>query len=212
MIAETNHMHKISRFNDFLPFRATNETVIFIDSVRDPIDRKFSAYFANIEHLLGMDRKVIEKRYKEEGTRFIQKDFREIYVKWMNEWSFLDWKNWLGFDVFDGVFDTENKIQICKRDYFYFVNLRLNDAKDWDQIIRNSGLPLERLSEFRLLSRNRSDGRWYSQMYEEFKRDFIVLEEEYEEIYNRHKDVLTHFHMDKAFEEKWGGGATTSRP
>jgi len=203
-IADTKHTHSIWEEKEYVRSCASNEPVILIDSVRDIIDRKISSYFENIIHHLNM-RSGIREKHKMEGIGFIREDFKKYFIgyEWYDNWSFLNWKDVFDYDVFALKFDTENRIQIYSAGNLYFVNLRFKDIKDWRDILRGSGLPIEGIERFELLHSNDSRGKWYCNIYDEFKRDFVLSQRDFDSIYKKHKNVLKHFQIDTEFKEKW---------
>jgi hypothetical protein len=178
------------------------DTFIFIDSYRNILDRKISAFF---HHVCGMElqylsfpsnKQILEKKYKKEGINFLINEFKKNYLfEKENYHSSLLWEKHFNYNIFDIPF--KNDYQLYHKDNKYFVNLKFSNINNWENIIQNIDFNNNDINKivrkFKINKTNITNSKWYGKMYNDFKNTIKLTDEEKYKLNNQFKNVIEHF-------------------
>lgn len=206
---ETHRCHKIQdEMYAFIMAQEPIRNIIFIDSTRDIISRKIASFFQNLTTHLNLPAKNILALYnsnKKELLKNIQRIFKEKIVSLEDYAAYESWNRFHYNCLTDQPFDFNKKYQLKQVGNLYFVNLRFDDIKNWEAIIKTINLPLD-LSQFRIIATNQSKDKWYKNIYKDFLDNFTLTKTEFNAILSDASEELVHFYTNKeieAFIKKW---------
>lgn len=181
------------------------ESLILIDSIRDPIARKISSFFHNITLHVGLSEDEILSIYQSDGLSFFLNEFEKVVVDLAQWYGFTSWNHYHYDCLKEGTFDFRKKYQFRQIGNLYFINLRFDDIEDWQKIIRSIPLPIK-LEKFTIISTNRGDQKWYGDIYRDFCAHFTISQVLFDTILNNNKEEIVHFWGKKGlqnFIDKW---------
>lgn len=205
---ETYHCHSVNKLYDLIIEREQEGNVILIDSIRDIFARKISSFFQNISKHTNLSVPEILERYKKYPKLFLrslQKIFKKNILIIANNHAFQSWKHFDYNCLTDGEFDFEKKYQLKRIGNLYFVNLRFDDIKNWEEIIKSIGLPMN-LRRFKIITTNQADDKWYKDIYRDFLDHFTLTQSEFDTILSKFSAELAHFYTTEEIQEfisKW---------
>jgi hypothetical protein len=192
-------LHKI------LAKQQENAYVVMIDSIRDILARKISSFFQNLNEHMHMENHEIARKYRKEGVGFLLEGFHQIIFEIEQYYSFYQWEP-LGYNCLEeGTFDFENKYQLKQLGNTYFINLRFDDIKHWESIIKSIDLPID-LNKFKIISDNKSKNKWYSSIHHDFMKHFTLSQPEFDRIYAKNLREMQHFYTPEEiqkFVDRW---------
>ena len=165
MFIHTNEQFLNCRRLGIYPFKQTNnkepifnflsDDVIIIDSYRNPIDRKLSSYFQNLEHNR-KEFKVPKNLSIEEEVDFFQMN---IFSHLENYEGITEPMKYYGLDKLE----YQGKYWIGKKDKKLFIRLKFELIKDWGEILSDIlGV------EIKIKSSNLSIDKEYYNYYKNF--------------------------------------------
>ena len=208
---KAGHCHKLSEdFCQHLQNISKNEPILLIDATRDIISRRISSFFHNLSYHVPMHPQELELCYQKNPLATVNYlitqfnnyivDLEQYYGS--ESWQFLDYDY-----LHDQSFDFEKKYQLMQKGNIYFVNLRLDDIGQWEEIIKSLPIPID-LSKFKLYTTNRGidKGDFHKSLYLDFLRLVRIKREDFNDIVNGNIEHLKHFYTEKeieAFKEKW---------
>lgn len=186
----------------------SNDTVVHIDSFRNPIDRKISSFFQNITTHMSMTDKQILRLYHKKGIVPFIIRFNKLAIDLENYWSSYDWKQLYGYDILDEEFKNKSQIKIIdanesSESHGYkkiFINIRFSDAKEWSNIINSIGIP-ELKHEIIISHNHKSNEKWYKNIYNKFISVYRMPMEIYNSIFLLHKNYIEHFYYENELNE-----------
>jgi hypothetical protein len=181
------------------------ESLIVIDSIRDQISRRISSFFQNITEHLGLSENQILEIYHKEGLGLFQDKFDKIIVHLEQYYGFRSWHHYNYNCLRDGIFDFEKKYQFQQVGKLYFVNLRFDDIKQWQKIIKSIPLPIN-LKNFKIVQANIGKKKWYSDIYQDFCDHFTLTQGDFNIILNNNRNEIIHFWGEEGvqnFIDKW---------
>jgi hypothetical protein len=206
---ETSHRHSIeSEVASFALELSQTRPVLFVDSIRDPIARSISSYFQNLLFHTYMDVQQLIDAYEKDRVGFINFLMQDFKTKFLGMEQYQTCRQWdkFGYDVlFDSQFDHAKKYQFYQIGNLYFLNLRFDDIKDWQKIIRSLPLPFD-VSNFELLSVNRAKDKFLNTMYTDFLERITFTQHEFNLTLEQTIDYLEHFYIKEeidAFINRW---------
>lgn len=188
--------------------RSANTNIILIDSFRDVISRKISSYFHHLTKYLKMSQEKIISKYKKDRVnflKFIQKDFQKKIFKIGNNYAFKHWKDFNYDCLNDALFNFQKRYQLKQIGNLYFVNLRFEDIKDWEEIIKSLPIPIN-LKHFKIVAANQAKNKWYSDLYQDFLKHFTLSKTSFDTILSEFSEKMAHFYTEKEIEDfinKW---------
>jgi len=180
-------------FYEILDSCASQKKIYIIDSYRNPIERKISAFFQQIHNKF----EIYEKKSLFELTELFNTEYidNENYHP-INK--LLDYYELPRFDKFD----FENRYNIIKKDNKEFIKLRFNDIDSWDSILSKIiG------KDIKLFPENITANKKSRDLYSSFKSIYkpsdscveqLVLNDQEFTIYNT-------LHEQEEYINKWGG-------
>jgi len=146
-----------------------NKNIYIIDSYRNPIERKISSFFENINSYLPNYNKL---SVEEIINFFNDNNFIYNLEEYHSINEIFDHYNMPRFNNFN--FDT--KYNIFKKDNKIFIKIRFNDIKDWSNILSkifNKNIIIQNSN----LSINKVYFNIYNQFIEKYKVPMKFLEE-----------------------------------
>lgn len=185
-----------------LKYNTTLERFLKADKVkvitfyRDPLPRNISSFFQNLDiYFSRRERRrltfeILEKKFNE--------SFR--FHNTPNNWFDFELKRKLGIDIFETPFDKERGFTIIKKNNIELFVCITNKISSLEGELA-SFLEIE---EFKLISENVAENKWYKDLYKEFKKKYKPSEEMLETLYS--SKTINHFFSPKTIEalkNKW---------
>ena len=146
---------------DIINNNKQNKYVYIIDSYRNPIERKISSLFQNIEQLI--------QDYKNKTVIELINIFNEQYLFIIEEYHSINevFENYK-ISKFDK-FNFDKKYNYMKHENMILIKLRFKDIEEWGDILSEIfNKPINIYSE------NISDNKDYNNLYKEFKKYYKV--------------------------------------
>lgn len=204
---ETIRNHKIDqKMIDLALLRSQNAKVLFIDSFRDPISRRISAYFHHLSTNLHLSHDEIRTRYRHRRIRFVQEILRDFEAKIKHTNLGYTFYHWRIFDydcLTDGSFDQKKRYQLHKNGNLYFLNLRFSDISHWKEIIRSVDVPID-LQQLKIVTANVSEKKYYRDIYKDFLKNFTIKQEDFDWFLSKNSREIGHFYQNEnEFIQKW---------
>lgn len=206
---ETYRVHNLRpEMYEFILKREADGNILLIDSIRDVISRKIASFFQNITSHINLSQSEILARYKKTPRtflRFLQGEFDKKIEVIANYRTSQGWKQFNYNCITDEVFDFQKKYQLKKIGNLYFVNLRFQDIKDWEKIIKSIDIPID-LRGFKIISANQGQNKWYNDIYRDFLVNFTLTQAQFNLILSNFAEELAHFYTPEefnAFVDKW---------
>lgn len=142
---------------------SSKEEVNIITIVRDPISRNISSLFQAFEFMK-------EGKYK---TEFNIREFDKLFYAKVDhqapeKWFDYELKNNFGIDIYNYEFDIRKKHLVIKEGNLKLLIIRLEDFKELEKVMADFLC----INNFELINKNVSEVKWYSEVYESFKRNF----------------------------------------
>lgn len=168
---------------------------------RDPYAKNVSLMFSSLIDILwhhnpgGIDNK--QQNTSELLDYYFANHVRhDLPLKWFDE----EFKEATKIDIFDYPFDKEKGYIIIKKGKIDVLLMTLEKLNDNEQTIRDF------IGDQSFVLRHKNDGskKWYSDLYESFKKRHYLNEEELKFYYDN--DVVRHFYTDEQIEQfksKW---------
>jgi len=172
----------------FLKRLKKKSKIKIITLVREPIGRNISGLFqvriTRIKKLiLSRDIKLIEKKFYE--------DFPHFYpLVWFDD----ELKSIFGIDIYKYNFDKEKGYQIIKRENIEVLVLKLEKLEVNKKIV--SSFLSHKID---LVGANKSEDKWYSDIYKEFRGNFTPNLKYIDTLYN--SKYMKHFYSEEEIEE-----------
>jgi len=206
---ETYRFHVlIDTMYDYILESEKDTAILLIDSMRDIISRKVASYFQHLTTSLEMSQSEVLAAYKKDrGDLFkkIQRQINSKILKIAHFHAFRDWKKFNYDCLKDGNFDFKKKYQLKKIGNLYFVNLRFDDIENWQEIIQSLDIPIN-FKNFKIVSANKSEDKWYRTIYKDFLTYFTISKSDFNTIISDFSEEISHFYTEKEIEkfiEKW---------
>jgi hypothetical protein len=194
---ERYHCHNINNeMYEFILEREQDSNILLIDSIRDIISRKIASFFQNITNHIHLSKQEILASYKSNPSAFLrtlQEHFKKKMMPRKMRNAFKSWNQFNYNCITDGVFDFKKKYQLKKIGNLYFVNLRFDDIKNWEKIIKSIDLPMD-LSHFKIVAANQAKDKWYRNIYQDFLANFTLTQAEFDKILSDKSEELAHFY------------------
>lgn len=146
---------------DAIEKSAKQHKIYLIDSYRDPIERKMSAFFHKI--------KVNIPDYKTRSIDSLIETFNSQYLLPLENYHPLS-KIMKHYDVSQfASFDFHKKYNLAEKDNIVFIKIRFKDIEKWDKIL--SSIFKE---DIKLQSENLTENRDFFDIYQEFKKKYYL--------------------------------------
>jgi hypothetical protein len=164
---------------DYLNYinKKRSRDLIIIDIFRDPIERKISAFFQNLEqiHLWEINKiDGVQRKWNEflafymNDTEKLIKIFNDKYIlKKENYYSYDEWRH-DGLRIDKHIFDQKKKYTIINHNNKKYFLLRFDQISKWEDIFTRNGF-----ENFKLISSNISGAKNYSDLYNKFRKKFF---------------------------------------
>jgi hypothetical protein len=160
----------LTNIHDILENSCKNYKHVFvIDSYRNPIERKVSAFFQNINiHLPNYENLTIE-----EIINFFNKNLLNDIENYHSINNILDYYKIPRFKKFD----FENGYNLCKKDNKIFIKILFKDIKNWDKI-------LSKIFKKNIVihPKNLTKDKENNKLYEAFKKNYRIPKEYLENV------------------------------
>lgn len=180
--------------------RKFKEEIKIITLVRDPVARNISMFFQDL-HLLLYDefrsnaRK--EYNYKNFFESFFHKRINHFYF---NEWFDREIRRAFKIDIYNYPFDKEKGYTIIRDNNINILLLKVEKLDKLEKIIRK----FTNYDEFNLFSSNSASNKWYSDIYDDFKKNVKFEKKLIDKIYSTR--YSNHFYTEAEvnhFKHKW---------
>lgn len=160
----------------FLSLVYKAKRVKIISLVREPIGRNVSALFQAYEFMNEGRQKNTEFDLNMLSKLFYEKVDHSAPEKWFD----YEMKPNFGIDVYTEPFDFDNGYKVYTNGKVELLVVRLEDLEKNQKII---GDFLD-LNEFKIVNKNIGEKKWYSQIYNKFKRQFKPTKEYLDNVLN----------------------------
>ena len=159
---------KINSYNLIQYSRINNKLIYFIDSYRNPIERKISSFFQNINE--------IKPDYKEISIDELIKFFNDTFFNYEEYHSINEILNVFNIDLFNS-FDFNNKYNIKYHENMIFIKIRFKDVDNWQFILSKIFN-----KEIIIHNDNLTIDKDYNEYYSEFKKNYKIPKEHFDKI------------------------------
>jgi len=151
------------------------EKVKVITFYRDPLPRNISSFFQNLDIYFS------KKERKNLSYEILKHKFNSSFRfhDTPNNWFDLELKRKLNLDIFEIPFDKEKGFVIIKKgsvEVFVCITNKLNT-------LENELAEFLEVDEFKLLSKNIGEEKWYRKHYKEFREKYKPTQEMLDQLY-----------------------------
>lgn len=179
-------------------YKKYGKKLLIVSSYRDPISRKISSFFHNIGYHLKMtEAQILKLPIKELITKFI-----ELLPHLENYHPFCEEKKNLGgIEIFSEPFDKVKGYKLYQGTRADMIVVRFDRLPRIAEAARMKGL-----NDFKLLPFNLSEGKWYRDIYFDFKEELVIPSKILDYIFELEEEVLHYFLTDSEIEnlkKKW---------
>ena len=193
--------HKISSHLYKLAFFLRKKNMKIITLMRDPVARNLSAEFHELDTILN-------KYFKEDASRrynSIEKCILESMNLYVNKAMPFSWfkdelEYFTNVNIFDYSFDKNNGYSIYEKGKYKILVLTCEKLKDNVNVIKD----FVGLNELELINQNVGKNKWYSFIYNEFRRNYSISMDDCETYYNN--DIVKFFYNQDtilSFKQNW---------
>ena len=177
---------------------------IFICGVRDPLSRRISSFFHNIDINLKMRGEDIIKGYVDGGESYVLSLIDRFNAEFLQKvepyFTYDEWKLFGYNPLTDAHFDHDNKYQYYNQYNKHFLIVRFDEIKEWSHILNHSPIPLAG-KEVRVPRENIASTKWYGQLYSDFKRLYSLSQEDLDGVWIYCEARLKHFWSEEELQQ-----------
>lgn len=186
--------HNISKGKEILQVIEDNpeKSLAIITLTREPIIRDMSDLFQNWNHLFA----DIEKTDFSELQKHIDERNHHYTLNWFD----TEFKEYLGFDIYQHPFNKELGFEIYKHRDIDILCIKQEKLKETGSLALKSFVGLD----LQMLSANQSFEKKGSQLYDFLRKNYVAPQEKIDRVYS--SKYIRHFYTDKeinAFISNW---------
>ena len=145
------------------------KTIKIISLVRDPYQRDISMFFQDLPHWLYEYIGSNKVNTKSENRTFLSEAFNKSYDnKYALTWFDKEIKRFTGIDVLTEGFNKNEGFTIYEKGKYKLLVLDVKKIANCESVISDfSGVDVQ------LISSNKAENKWYSELYRNFKNEHV---------------------------------------